>query len=95
MNNSAIIAANFKTLHLDSRPVARGKEENSCFVAENRREKGGEDDQEEEEQKRRGKREIWTTHLSAGSTRWRTCSKPATEEVSYRAGAVASVEEAP
>lgn len=53
MNNSAIIAANFKTLHLDSRPVARGKEENSCFVAENRREKGGGDDQEEEEEEQK------------------------------------------
>lgn len=53
MNNSAIIAANFKTLHLDSRPVSRGKEENSCFVAENRREKGGGDDQEEEEEEQK------------------------------------------
>lgn len=47
------------------------------------------------EQEEGGRREISTTHLSAGSTRWRTCSKPATEEVVYRVEAVASVEEAP
>lgn len=98
MNNSTIIAANFKTLHLHSRRFAgkRRKYSSSRAWWGKIDERKGDDQVNGRRNKRgRGKREISTTHLSAGSTRWRTCSKPATEEVVYRVEAVASVEEAP